>query len=247
MTTISNVLNFISQKGMSTRAFEEQAGLSNGTLSKVKPGNDLSDENIDKIIERFSTELLEKGFIIFDLNVFGRSGNAIITQNQLIELKKRLGILGDLHQAALEPIEIKTASGKTITIAVEGNNEITMLNALFEERDRFIEEQKIRQRETESVAKKMEEHYQDAKNDKEQLYGLLHKFKESLDTNLNVIQKNLGDNRDYLELLVRVVRTNDGEIMDALDSLEGEDVGTRRKRAGKKERAVSKTLKGDGK
>lgn len=109
--------------------------------------------------------------------------------------------------------------------------------------DRLMETIEARRRDAEALAKKMEQHYQDAQTDKKELYTLLHDFRKSLDVNLNVIQQNLGENKSYLELLVKVVRTNDDEIMAGLDALENQPAGTHRTRAGKKELAAGKALK----
>jgi hypothetical protein len=110
-----------------------------------------------------------------------------------------------------------------------GNDEF--INALLEEKDRAIKK-------AEEFAKKMEAHYEDAKLDKDKLFTQLNKLQTSFDDTLKTISENLKEaaislksNHDSLLAIGRTVRSNDAEMMEALDHLEGNPVGTRQKRS----------------
>lgn len=78
MQNLNNILRFIELEGISNRWFEAEVGLANGTLSNSKRRKtDLSKENISKIVDRYSTQLKERGFEIVDLNDFGGDGMSI--------------------------------------------------------------------------------------------------------------------------------------------------------------------------
>ena len=85
MITLNNLLKFIELKKYSVREFEAGAGLSNGTFNAaIKRNVDLSDGNIKKIVEKYSKELEEAGFIVTDLRAFGRDGYVILEPKSLV-------------------------------------------------------------------------------------------------------------------------------------------------------------------
>jgi hypothetical protein len=137
MVTLNNVLKFIDLMGLSVRSFERESGLSNGTITGSKGrGVDLSADNIDNIVERYSTELLEKGFQIIDLTAFGK-GIAILSKEEKEEIDNPKS-QAEITKENPKSIQLKTASGKKVIIIPEGETEFQLLNAFLEEREHLI-------------------------------------------------------------------------------------------------------------
>lgn len=133
MVTLNNILQFIDLSGLSVRAFERESGLSNGTITGNKTrGVDLSPDNIDNIVEKFSTQLMEKGFYIIDLTAFGK-GKAILNKEEKEKIDKE-----EIIKESPRAIQLKTASGKKVVIVPESETDFQLLNAFLEEREHLI-------------------------------------------------------------------------------------------------------------
>lgn len=164
MTTLNNVLKFIELKDISFRKFEAECGLSNGTLTGNKRNNvELSADNINKIVERYSTELKDAGYHIIDLSLVG-GGMLILNTYEKNNLANSIGAsFGKSSNEYDSKIEIKTAAGKTIQLMPEGATEIALLNAFLEERERLIT----------VIDKQSEARIDDLKQNSDRLYTLL--------------------------------------------------------------------------
>lgn len=82
MIILDNILKFIKIRGISVRQFEKEIGASNGTLNNTAKRNaDLSQDLIKAIVDKYSTELAETGFEVFDLAQIGLEGLAIRDAN----------------------------------------------------------------------------------------------------------------------------------------------------------------------
>jgi hypothetical protein len=140
MVTLTNVLKFIDLLDLSIRSFEAECGLSNGTITGSKNREvDLSIDNINKIVERYSTELSAKGFYVVDLTAFGK-GKAILNSEEKKNLQGPLVNKETQPNPITKSIELKTASGKKVIIVPEGETEFQLLNAFLEERDKRIDD-----------------------------------------------------------------------------------------------------------
>lgn len=79
MSSLSNILSFIQLKGISTAEFERECGLPNATLSNYQSRDgDITSKNIEKISKRYGKELLNAGYSVIDLAVFGGKGYIIV-------------------------------------------------------------------------------------------------------------------------------------------------------------------------
>jgi hypothetical protein len=82
-------------------------------------------------------------------------------------------------------IELKTASGKTLKVKPEGENEISLLNALLEERDRIIVEKEERKKDSDLRAER-------AEKEKERLYNIIEKHLVDIHSNSKAIADDLS-------------------------------------------------------
>jgi transcriptional regulator with XRE-family HTH domain len=184
MRTLQNVLKFIDSKGLSIREFEESIGLSNSNISYYKGGNkELSADIIEKVVEKYSTELKAAGYSIIDLSSVGGKGKAIMNQEEKANLDKYgINFLEEPqvpYQINGPVIEIHTSSGKQSFNVPANKNEIKLLNALLAEKEE-------RQKEAEQRAERAEE-------EKERLYTVI---EQNLTTLLQVtkgINEKLGE------------------------------------------------------
>jgi hypothetical protein len=186
MKTLQNVLKFIESKVRSIREFEETSGLSNGTINHCKRENkELSPENIEKIVGKYSTEFIADGYSIVDLSSVGGMGKAILNQEEKANIDKYgIHFIEDprvTYQINLPLIEIYTSSGKQSFKVPESKDEIQLMNAL-------LAENKERQKETEQRAERAEQ-------EKERLYSVI---EQNLTTLLQVtkgINEKLGETK----------------------------------------------------
>lgn len=186
MRTLQNVLKFIDSKGLSVREFEENCGLSNASISYYKGGNkELSVDIIEKIVEKYSTELIAAGYSIIDLSSVGGAGKAIMNQEEKANLDKYgINFIEDPqvpYQINAPVIEIYTSLGKQSFKVPANKNEIMLMNALLAQNEE-------RQKQTEQRAEKAEE-------EKERLYLIIEK---NLTTILQVakgINEKLGETK----------------------------------------------------
>jgi len=186
MKTLQNVLKFIDSKGLSVREFEENSGLSNGSINYCKRENkELSLENIDKIVEKFSTELIADGYSIVDLSSVGGAGKAIMNQEEKANLDKYgINFIEEPqvpYQINSPEIEIYTSSGKQTFNVPKNKDEIKLMNAL-------LAENKERQKETEQRAERAEQ-------DKEMLYSVIIKNLTTLLQITKGIDEKLGETK----------------------------------------------------
>jgi hypothetical protein len=199
MKTLQNVLKFIELKGFKTRVFEQEAGLSNGTLSKCFNRNaELSSENIDRIVEKFSTELIAAGFSIIDLSSVGGEGKAIMSQEEKANvIKYGVSFIESTvnepsipYQISDSAIEIYTSAGKKSFNVPANKNEVVLLNALLAEKDE-------RQKESDLRAEKAEQRAQKAEQEKDRLLSII---EQNLTTLLQVakgINDKLGGTSEH--------------------------------------------------
>jgi lambda repressor-like predicted transcriptional regulator len=234
MKTLNNVLKFIELKGMSTRSFEKETRLSNGTINNcLQREADLSEENIAKIVEKYSTELVEAGFHIIDLTSFG-GGKSIINKGELAKAEIKVGKFGHgiEHGIVMEPlatyghtkddysslIQIKTAAGKTLNITPENRTEIELLNA-------FLAEKEERQKEAEQRAER-------AEKEKDRLYSVIEQNLTALLKITGEVYTNSKLIVDDLSALTTEVQAEHRAMMDSLDLASKQKIGTTRANAG---------------
>jgi hypothetical protein len=80
-------LSFIKLIGLSTREFERETKLSNGTISNAKSGKvPLSFENVEKIVDKYSTALKYFGFEVVHLAKYGKEDILILGNEDEKEL-----------------------------------------------------------------------------------------------------------------------------------------------------------------
>lgn len=83
MATIDNILTFIDEDPeLSVRAFELGANLTNGSLSKAKAAGEISPENLEKVLEKYSIPLQEAGYYIVDFGPALSGKKAILTKEE---------------------------------------------------------------------------------------------------------------------------------------------------------------------
>ena len=186
MKTLQNVIKFIDSKGLSKRELEENLGLSNSNLNYyLKENKELSLDIIDKIVEKYSTELITAGYSIIDLSSVGGAGKAIMNKEEKANLDKYgINFIEDAqvpYQINAPAIEIYTSSGKQSFNVPTNKNEIILMNALLAQNEE-------RQKETEKRAERAEE-------DKERLYSVI---EQNLTTLLQItkgIDEKLGETK----------------------------------------------------
>lgn len=136
MKTIDNILKFIEEKGYSIREFEDKAGITNGTIGKAsKRNSDLSQDNIQKIVEYYSTELEGSGYDIIDLSSFGGAGISILPSDhtgtilkgrsfqQALAVKKNSDSISSIDRIPFYDAE--AAAGQSYEVDVSGLKEPT--------------------------------------------------------------------------------------------------------------------------
>lgn len=186
MKTLQNVLKFIDSKGLSIREFEEKSGLSNSNISYYKNENkELSANIIEKIVEKYSTELIAAGYSIIDLSSVGGAGKAIMSQEEKANLDKYgINFIEEPqvpYQINAPVIEIYTSSGKQSFNVPANKNEIRLMNALLAQNEE-------RQKETEQRAERAEQ-------DKEWLYSVVEKNLTTLLQVAKGINEKLGETK----------------------------------------------------
>jgi transcriptional regulator with XRE-family HTH domain len=230
MKTLNNILKFIDLKGLSIRAFEKEVGLSNGTINNsLKRKADLSEENIEKIVEKYSKELRDYGFFIIDMTTMG-GGKSIINKD---EKEKNYGNVGkygtgfsiveETHigygkedSSTLPRIEIKTASGKKISVIAEGATEINLLNAFLEERERII---KI-------IEDQFEARISELKENNDRLYNLLNSSLKDLSTVQKAIFAMVRTGLEYTAAVAsRGDKKKEVELLSSLTKLNNKNLG----------------------
>jgi hypothetical protein len=112
-----------------------------------------------------------------------------------------------------------------------GTGKDALINALLEEKDRAIKK-------AEEFAQKMENHYEDSKEEKRQLLDVINNTLKEISENLKTTAVSLKTNHEFLLAIGRTVRANDAEIMESLDHLEGNPAGTRQNRSHKVQKAL---------
>jgi transcriptional regulator with XRE-family HTH domain len=129
----------------------------------------------------------------------------------------------------VRPLKFKTASGETINIIPEGNNDIMLLNALFEERERIISEKEQRQKDAEQRAEK-------AEKEKDRLLTIIEKNLTELLTNSRELKENFANSNTEMQV-------EHYAIMGALDQIQGNQPGTLAAKAGKAEHDLKEAIK----
>lgn len=115
-------------------------------------------------------------------------------------------------------IELITASGKTLKVKPEGENEISSLNAFLEERNRIIFEKEERKKDSDMRAER-------AEKEKERLYTIIEKYLADIHSNSKTIAADLS-------ALTTEVQAEHRAIMDAVDQAAKLPIGTTRAAAG---------------
>lgn len=87
MSSIDNILSFISKINASNREVEQACGLSNGTLSKAKVSGEISSENLEKFLEKYSTALGKEGFLVVDFGPALNGAKVILTPDEKQEIE----------------------------------------------------------------------------------------------------------------------------------------------------------------
>jgi putative ubiquitin-RnfH superfamily antitoxin RatB of RatAB toxin-antitoxin module len=178
MKTLQNVLKFIKSKKLSLRKLERILGLTNGRINYYKSGEiELPDEIIEKIVEKYSTELIAAGYSIVYLSTIGGKGKAIMSQEEKANFDNIIYDPQVPYQVNPPKIEIYTSSGKQ-SFNVANKDHIEVLNALLAEKEE-------RQRETKQRAERAEE-------EKARLYLIIEQNLTTLLKITKVIDEKLG-------------------------------------------------------
>lgn len=130
----------------------------------------------------------------------------------------------------------------------------------LESKEETIQQIDARRADAEATAKKMEQHYNDAKSEKDRLLKTLDKNQDLLEKAQNAIIEvlkpiqekteeilsNSNTTLERLSLVETIVRSDDTVIMNNQDLLNGNEVGTSAIEAGSRQIAADKMRKGKG-
>jgi ribosome-binding protein aMBF1 (putative translation factor) len=100
--------------------------------------------------------------------------------------------------------------------------------------ERIIEQIEARRLSAEAMAKKMEQHYEDSKAEKAELFAALKETRQTINELLKPMVASLKEIPPVLDTIVRNSNEHDKEIMKALDHLVGNVPGTLAKESGKR-------------
>lgn len=128
-----------------------------------------------------------------------------------------------------KPLKFKTASGVVINIIPEGENDIMLLNALLEERERIISEKEQRQKDAEQRAEK-------AEKERDRLLTIIEK-------NLTELLINSRDLLDGFGNAYTEMQVEHAAMMGTLDLIRGDQPGTLAAKAGKAEHELKEASK----
>lgn len=138
--------------------------------------------------------------------------------NMLVEPKNSQ----DKNYAVLNYVVFTTASGKTINVLPEGETEITLLNALLEERDRVLEE---RNRIIEKVEAEKQARIDELIKEKDNLNNILQKYLQEILANSKEISEDF-------DALTTEIQAEHRAMMDSIDVAAKQKIGTTRAKAG---------------
>jgi hypothetical protein len=105
---------------------------------------------------------------------------------------------------------------------------------VLSDKDRLIEQMEERRKDAESMARKMEQHYEDSKAEKAELFTALKETRQTINELLKPMVASLKEIPPVLDTIVRNSNEHDKEIMKALDQLVGNTPGTLEKESGKR-------------
>lgn len=134
----------------------------------------------------------------------------------------------------------------TKLVPPKANPSADFLSGKLESKDETIIQIEARRKDAENVAKKMEQHYEDAKGEKAELFAALKETRQTINELLKPMVTSLKEIPPVLDAILRNSSEHDREIMTALDHLVGNTPGTLQKEAGKRilKSAVEQQRKG---
>lgn len=106
--------------------------------------------------------------------------------------------------------------------------------AVIDDKERLIQQIEARRKDAEAMASKMEQHYEDSKTEKAELFVALKETRQTINELLKPMVVSLREIPPVLDLIVRNSNEHDKEIMKALDHLVGNAPGTLEKESGKR-------------
>lgn len=104
----------------------------------------------------------------------------------------------------------------------------------IDDKERLIQQIEARRKDAEVMAKKMEQHYEDSKAEKAELFVALKETRQTINELLKPMVTSLKEIPPVLDAILRNSSEHDREIMTTLDHLVGNTPGTLQKEAGKR-------------